>query len=203
MNWIFKLRAEWKEITNGSHVINLEPMFGIDSEGNKTRKLNKRGLREIVKYATKANDFSDSPHLVEEFLSAFENVRRIQPFGSFIGMLSEKKGESDGDSDYEGDKGSELVGCSCGKCHWRDGRICGPEYHLSQTTIVFPGEIRQLRLFDSGHDPPGLAFEDWIDGDTYSRREMEAADASQFALPGILSQQEWLGFMSVVSKSNE
>jgi replication protein len=202
MDWIHKLKEEWREITGGSHVMRLDKMYGLDPKGRKTRKLNKRGLGEIVKYATKASDFSHSPQLVEEFVSAFENVRRVQAFGSFIGCISEKKNKSEDGSLAGEDESSELVGCECGKCYWKDGRIVGPEYHLSQTEITFPGQHRQLRLFDSGHDPPKSWIETSVDDDTYARREVQTANASQFALPGVLPQQEWIGFMSTVSRSN-
>jgi hypothetical protein len=198
MEWIHKLKEEWREITGGSHVMHLEKMYGRDAEGNKRVKLNKRGLREIVKYATKAANFSDQPALVDTFLLAFKDVRRIQPFGSFIGTLSEDKKISG--EELEGNQ--EPVGCACGKCVWGDGKVCGPEYHISQTVMPFPGEPRQLRLFDSGHDPPMVYPKDWTDDDTFTRREAEAANSSQFELPGISEQSEWLGFMSVLSSSN-
>ncbi len=144
MDWIFRLRVAWKEIT-GSHVLNLEPIYGLDKKGEKKRKVNMRAVKELVKYATKSADFADYPERVDEFLTAFENIRRVQSFGSFVGF-------DKADEEVKEKRKDELVGCNCGACTWRCGTPAGL-YHLSQT-ILRPDGVRQLRLFDSGTDPP-------------------------------------------------
>src|SRR6266702_3172181 len=91
------------------HVINLEEMYGIDKKGRKKRKVNMQAVRELVKYATKAASFGNSPELVDSFLIAFENVRRMQSFGSFLGV------EKEAEKELEQTPGDfELVGCKCG-----------------------------------------------------------------------------------------
>ncbi len=143
MPWIFKVRAEWQRIT-GAKVVHLEPMYGVDGNGKKRRKVNMRAIRELVKYATKAASFAHSPERVGEFLEAFHGVRRIQSFGSFLGVEKEHEG-----SVYEN---SGQVGCFCGQCHWCNAVPAGL-VHLRDTVLMQDG-TRQLRLFDSGTDPP-------------------------------------------------
>src|SRR6266849_9088634 len=151
--WIFTLRNRWREITGGSHVINLERVFGRDKRGRKTRKVNHRALRELVKYATKAHDFSNLPKRILEFHRAFASVRRIQSFGSFLGCakeIDEEKKETE----------QELIGCACGACRWKDGTPTGL-FHITETEIR-PDGYRQLRLFHDhifrAHPPPELAI---------------------------------------------
>ena len=145
-DWLGNLKGSWKRIT-GSHVIRLERMYGVDSRGCRRRRINRSALKELVKYATKAAPFATEPERVEEFLTAFENVRRMQSFGSFKGEVS--RAEKDAD---ETPKRFELAGCKCGMCTWGMGQI-GPKVHITQTVLVFDG-TRQLRLLDSGCDPP-------------------------------------------------
>src|SRR5216684_1978505 len=148
MDWIFKLQSEWFRITGDSHVINLEEMYGVDKKGRKKRKVNMQAVRELVKYATKAASFGDSSELVDSFLVAFENVRRMQSFGSFLGV------EKEAEKELEQTPGDfELVGCKCGLCVWGSGVHVRELVHISQTVLMFDG-TRQLRLFDSGADPP-------------------------------------------------
>jgi len=146
--WIFSLRSRWREITSGSHVINLERVFGQDKKGRKTRKVNHRALRELVKYATKAHDFSGLPKRILEFHRAFASVRRVQSFGSFLGCTKEVEEEKE-----EGNQ--ELVGCACGACRWKDGTPAGL-FHITETEVK-PDGFRQLRLFHDdifGKSPP-------------------------------------------------
>jgi hypothetical protein len=173
MGWIHTLKDEWREITGDSHVLYLEKMYGLDKKRHRTRKVNLKSVKEIVKYTTKAADFSGRPDLVEEFVSAFENIRRVQAFGSFLGLAREEENAAEQDRP----EGSDLVGCACGECHWSDGKACRIQFHISQTKIV-TGDIRQLRLFDSGMDPP-MPFEDQIDENTYARRNAEITVEAQ------------------------
>lgn len=138
-SWIYRLRVLWRRHT-GSHVLNLEPLYGRDKKGRKTRRINRRALRELVKYATKAADFARKPERVVEFLQAFTSVRRVQTFGSFFA-------EKDPDPDAAGENDPEdLVGCPCGKCKWKDG-VPGPLFRDTQTILRADG-VRQLKLFE-------------------------------------------------------
>lgn len=151
-SWLAELKQEWKRLS-GSHVINVERMYGRDKNGRETRKINMRSVKEIAKYATKSTGFSSQPHLVNEFLTAFESMRRMQSFGSFLGVVKEAEKEADTQANPETHKPNELVGCACGVCRWRDGHRVREYIHISKTVLGVDGS-RQLLLFDSGSDPP-------------------------------------------------
>jgi hypothetical protein len=125
-------------------------MYGKNKKGEKTRKINRRGLKEVVKYATKAASFASKPDRVEEFLLAFENVHRMQAFGSFKETFKQADKEA---KDGENPKAWEPCGCNCGMCKWADVEWKRNLLHISQTVLALDG-TRQLRLFDSGADPP-------------------------------------------------
>jgi len=135
---VYRLRVLWRRIT-GSHVINLQPVYGRDKKGRETRRINRRALCELVKYATKASGFSSSAERVAEFYRSFANVRRVQAFGSFYGAVRERAEE-------DAEKNQELVGCACGMCRWKDGSPAGL-FHIFQTSLDVNG-IRQLKLFE-------------------------------------------------------
>ncbi len=146
-SWVHRLRVRWRRIT-GSHVINLRPVYGTDKTGRKTRRIDRGVLCELVKYATKANEFSRCPERVVEFFRAFTDLRRVQTFGSFFGVPSEAK-----ESFEEGAKDpEELVGCACGKCRWRDATP-GGLFHETNTFVDANG-VRQLKLFAFDTSPP-------------------------------------------------
>jgi hypothetical protein len=137
--WIHTVRREWERITGNAKVVHLERVFGVSKNGKKLhRKLNERGLRELVKYATKCADFSDAPARVDEFLKAFTHLRRVQSFGSFYGAVEEAEREPGCDEE-------KLVGCSCGKCTARDFRIEFGLVHVSDTRAM-PDGSRQLKF---------------------------------------------------------
>lgn len=172
MDWIKRLRAKWLEITGDSHVMKLERMYGLDKKGQKTRKLNKRAIREIVKYATKAASFAARPELVRQFIDAFRNVRRMQAFGSFLGVV--KQAEKD---TTEKDK---PVGCACGKCTPEQFTLFRTGIHVSETRLMLDGS-RQLKLLDTGPKyevPP----RDWLSEPEY-KRVQSRLQAAMFAGP--------------------
>lgn len=137
--WIFSVRAVWERITGGAKVVHLERVFGVSKRGARLhRRLNERGIRELVKYATKCADFSDSPERVNEFLRAFRNVRRVQSFGSFYGVEDAAEREP-------GDDKVQLVGCACGTCTPRDFVVEHGLVHVSETVLLSDG-TRQLKF---------------------------------------------------------
>jgi hypothetical protein len=148
-DWLGNLKAAWKVLT-GSKYINIERMYGLTANGRNKRGVNRRALRELVKYSTKAAEFSCEPQRVGEFLDAFKDVRRMQSFGSFKGMVKEAKKEADAE---ENPRSWEPIGCKCGLCTWGMLTWSREPVHISQT-ILFSDGTRQLRLFDSGADPP-------------------------------------------------
>jgi hypothetical protein len=117
-DWIHKLKVAWRGITGDSDVLHLVPMYGKDKKGRKTRGVNMRALKELVKYVTKSAQFGGSPELVAEFMDAFKNTRRIQAFGSFVGMAAEAEKEA---AEESNPKPNNPVGCNCGLCVWADG----------------------------------------------------------------------------------
>ncbi len=131
--WIFTMRRAWYRITRGSHVLNL-------------RAVNRKAVKELVKYQAKVADFVFSPELVDEYLTAFRNVRRVQSFGSFLGVKQETLAEVQAQE-------REHFQCKCGQ----HGKLLFDRTVALCETEVLPDGTRQLRLFDL---PPPV--EDWI-----------------------------------------
>jgi hypothetical protein len=175
MDWIDRVRAHWISIT-GSHVLRLEKMYGTDKKGRKTRKVNKRAIRELVKYATKTADFSDRADCVMEFYRAFKGVRRMQCFGSFLGI--DKDAEKEADPTHP----ENLVGCSCGFCKWADMKFVR-KVHITDTILLSDGS-RQLKLFDSGEGPPdSLQVQDWLSEKQFQIEEVRKMQRVLFSGP--------------------
>jgi len=113
--WLAQLKAEWFRITAGSHVIHIG-------------RVNDRAVKELVKYAAKLVTFIAQPELVDEYLRAFFNVRRVQGFGSFLGVEIEPP---------------HPWRCKCGKCKWENWHPFGL-FGLQQIEFV-EGEPRLKR----------------------------------------------------------
>jgi len=156
MDWVHKVKAAWKALT-GAEYIHLDSLYGMTKDGKRKRKINLRGLREVVKYVTKSAAFAASPSLVDEFLTAFKNVRRIQAFGSFFGAVEESE-----KSEEEKEKPDDLLQCVCGAFHRRSELKFGfGAVHESETVLLADGR-RQMQ-FDYGgligsvsESPPGV-----------------------------------------------
>ena len=73
------IRRIWKEITGDSFIVDIRPITGEGEDA----KLG--GLRETVKYITKAVAFAEDEVLLEEFLTATKGMRRIGLFGKAQG----------------------------------------------------------------------------------------------------------------------
>jgi hypothetical protein len=130
--WIFTMRRAWHRITGGSHVLNL-------------KSVNRKAVKELVKYQAKISDFVFSPELVDEYLTAFRNVRRVQSFGSFLGVKEQTVSEVRAEE-------REHFHCKCGQA----GKlIFDRTVSLCQTELLSDG-TRQLKLFESLPPP------DWI-----------------------------------------
>jgi len=163
--WIESIKMRWREITGDSHVIHLEPMYGVDKKGRKTRKINRRAVRELVKYATKTADFSDHQDCVLDFFHAFKGIRRMQSFGSFLGVV--KQADKEANESHV----KEPVGCSCGLCKWNDGYFELELVHISQTILLADGS-RQLKLFESGMSPPDFSVLDEVPEKEYQKKQI-------------------------------
>lgn len=110
LSWLEKLKAAWNRINGGDCYVRLDRAYSRTKRGEKKYgKLNRRALREFCKYVTKSADFADDHFLVGDFVRAFESVRRIQAYGSFLG---EDTGGPEGGSREpgcdDGDEGTSL-----------------------------------------------------------------------------------------------
>lgn len=98
--WIFAVQQEWLRITGDSHVVNM-------------RAVNLNAVKELVKYQAKVATFFFDPALVDEYLKAFKNARRIQCFGSFLDI------KEPGSIEQAQHEQMSLWVCACGKCVFR------------------------------------------------------------------------------------
>jgi len=176
LHHVERFKERWLKITGDSRYINLKKMYGKTRKGGKTKRINRSALRELVKYATKSADFSRKPDRVLEFFRAFKGVRRMQSFGSFLGVA--KDAEKEANEEHT----KEPVGCSCGLCKWSDGKyIC--KVHITETFLLADG-TRQLKLFDSGEGPPDyLPVKDWISEKQFQVEEVKRMQPGLFAGP--------------------
>jgi hypothetical protein len=132
--WLDQLKAEWFRITEGARNLRLTRVFAITKSGRTLYgKVNHRSLKELCKYVTKAVSFAWSPALVDEFLNAFKNVRRVQAFGSFFGALKDAEREP-------GEECDELK-CSCGGTHARK------EFRATRTIVHIRDTMRRADGF--------------------------------------------------------
>lgn len=146
-----RFKERWLQITGDSHVIRIEKMYGKSENGGKIAKIDRGALRELVKYSTKAADFSKNSARVLEFFHAFKNIRRLQSFGTFLGAV--KEAEKEANEEHT----KEPVGCSCGLCKWTDAKfIC--KVHITDTVLLADG-TRQLKLFEGAGPPEIPPFE--------------------------------------------
>jgi hypothetical protein len=87
--WIELVKPAWLAITGDARVVHLERAYTVTKRGKKKyNHLNEQALRDVCKYVTKCADFAGEHLLVDEFLKAFKNVRRIQCFGSYHGAAA-------------------------------------------------------------------------------------------------------------------
>jgi len=181
--WIHALRAKWLAITGDSFVLHLKKV-GAQSERRWGRRRHRtvrgvlarrrKAVSELVKYVTKSAAFASSPERVAEFLDAFAGVRRIQAFGSFLGVGETPEREPGEDSAF-------VPGCRCGGCTAVDFREVG-YVHVSRTVEGKNGE-RQLSLF--GESPPCL--EEFRDEDWFTSSEVRIREQRRFVLGDLYS----------------
>lgn len=94
LSWLDLLKAAWSRLNGCDCYVHLDRAYSRTKRGEKKfGKLNRRAIREFCKYVTKSADFADDYVLVGDFVRAFESVRRIQGYGSFLG---EDSGEPEG-----------------------------------------------------------------------------------------------------------
>lgn len=132
-DWLARVKALWREITGDSYYIHIERMYGMTKNGRKTRRINERAVKELVKYSTKAADFCEQPQLVGEFLDSFKNVRRLQSFGCFHAANK----EADAQAEPEKQK-NVLAGCGCGACTWGQLHLFA-KVHIADTVLLNDG----------------------------------------------------------------
>jgi hypothetical protein len=95
----FTARTSWNKANR--RLVDVRPVR--DREG---------AAREVLKYITKAADFSDIPDAVEQFSNATRGARLVQTFGSWYGA----KFDTDFDPNHLDDWGE--MKCTCGLNMW-------------------------------------------------------------------------------------
>jgi len=149
--WLEALKKTWLRVSGGGEYLHLMRVYGTSKSGKRSyRRVNRKALKELVKYVTKAAPFARSPELIDEFVSAFENVRRVQAFGSFYGELGDEEREP-------GDDGEEVK-CSCGMYHYHSEFCWQKKPVRAGDTKLMPDGTRQLK-FDFWSETAGSVDE--------------------------------------------
>jgi plasmid rolling circle replication initiator protein Rep len=98
--WLVLLKHAWMQLTGDSRYLHLQRAYSYTKRGERKRsRLNGKALREVCKYVTKCADFAAHPFLVDEFLKAFKDVRRVQCCGSFFGPKAAEFGRQPGEDE--------------------------------------------------------------------------------------------------------
>ncbi len=174
--WKFAIESVWAEITGGSFIVRIRPLYGLDKKGRMTRKPNMRAVKELVKYVTKTAEFSREPARVSEFLTAFRNVRRIQTFGCWLGK--KETGESEAPKDSTVGDSRTPRECVCRQCCESMFFKTSEKFHIS-CTCKREGIGRQLSLFDNG--PPRKTMEEETWEETAARWHLESESQDEIA----------------------
>jgi hypothetical protein len=91
LSWLDAVKAKWLEITGVAKFVHLQEAYYVTKEGKKKKKrLNRKALRELCKYVTKSASFAHDHLLVDEFLTAFKGLRRVQFFGDYFGEAAKE-----------------------------------------------------------------------------------------------------------------
>jgi hypothetical protein len=177
--WLDGLKAAWLAVTGDGRNVHIERVYGRSKRGKKTyRRVNLKALKELVKYVTKAVLFADSPARVGEFVQAFRDVRRVQAFGSFFGVLKNPEREV-------GEDGPELA-CSCGSSHYHNNFTWSKRpVHISETKAL-PDGTRQLK-WDFWVDPRDTV-EDSPPAFELMRQEVERCKQHRLSFSGPLPE---------------
>ena len=135
--WLVLLKHAWNQITGDARYLRLQRAYSVTKRGKKKyNRLDAKALREVCKYVTKCAEFAGDHLLVDEFLSAFKGVRRIQCFGSFHGAQARELERMPGEDDA-GISETEVSLCD-------EGYVKLPfKAHLSDTVLNSDGS-RQL-----------------------------------------------------------
>lgn len=106
-----EIKKIWFALTGDSFIVDVRDVQGEGDEG----KLG--ALRETVKYITKAVSIADDEKLLEEFLTATKNMRRIGLFGKCHGYKPPAPPPTDKRfwhvNPFTG-RGPKPIGCGCG-----------------------------------------------------------------------------------------
>jgi hypothetical protein len=135
--WLVLLKTAWNQITGDARYLRLQRAYSVTKRGKKKyNRINAKALREVCKYVTKCAEFSGDHLLVDQFLTAFTGVRRIQCFGSFHGAKARE---------FERVPGEDEQGIAETEKKLADeGYIKLPfKAHLSDTELL-PDGTRQL-----------------------------------------------------------
>jgi plasmid rolling circle replication initiator protein Rep len=98
--WLILLKAAWNGLNDTTCYVRLDRAYSVTKRGTKKfGRLNEKALREVCKYVTKCANFAEDHILVNEFLTAFRGVRRIQCFGSFYGAKAKETERQPGEDE--------------------------------------------------------------------------------------------------------
>jgi hypothetical protein len=153
--WLILLKHAWLAVTGDARYVRLQRAYSTTKRGKKKyNHLNAKALREVCKYVTKCAEFAGDHFLVDEFLSAFKGIRRLQCFGSFHGAQARE---------FERVPGEDDAGIADEVRNLRaEGYVKLPfKAHLSDTEVC-PDGTRQLsfafaervRVYVECKDPP-------------------------------------------------
>jgi len=135
--WLVLLKAAWNRITGDARYLRLQRAYSVTKRGKKKYgRIDAKALREVCKYVTKCAAFAGEHLLVDEFLTAFKGVRRVQCFGSFHGAAAREFGRVPGGDDSGIAESERRLS--------EDGYVKPPfRAHLSDTVVNADG-TRQL-----------------------------------------------------------
>lgn len=177
--WLAQIKFAWLKHTGDSSYVRVDRVYALDSRGRQKKwRINEQSVKEIVKYSTKAMKFCGEARLVGEFLDAFKNVRRLQAFGSFVGIAKQAKKEADSELNPESQEG--RAPCKCGMCMWSQLTLFPAMFHVSDTVLQPDGK----RVLREGISPP----------DEGSKLEADSVPEAEFE-----SRQERLREMAFVA----
>ena len=172
--WLVLLKHKWAAVTGDARYLRLQRAYSVTKRGRKKyNHLNAKALREVCKYVTKCAEFAGDHFLVDEFLSAFKGVRKIQCFGSFHGRAAREFERVPGEDDAGISEPEKKLA--------EEGYVKLPfKAHLSDTVLDAQG-VRQLtfafmervRAYVEPEEPPWeLTAEEFVP-DTQRRIEFD------------------------------
>ncbi len=178
--WLTLLKHAWIELSGDSRYCHLQRAYSYTKRGKKKYgRLNEKALREVCKYVTKCVDFVGDFLLVDEFLTAFKSVRRIQCCGSFYG---------EGAEEFCREPGEDEAGVGVAET-----TLCGEGYGK----LPFKAHIRDTLLLGDGERQLCFQFRERVREHFESRalswalvgEEVEASEQKRIEFAGVMPEK--------------